>query len=72
MRCAFASQSDGGLWFLFAYIFLKKYFCYPNKLELKIRSLKFTALMLIKVGDRGGTVVKVLFYKSEGLWFDPI
>jgi len=22
-------------------------------------------------GDRGGTVVKVLFYKSEGRWFDP-
>jgi len=23
------------------------------------------------VGDRGGTVVKVLCYKSEGRWFDP-
>ena len=23
------------------------------------------------LGDRGGTVVKVLCYKSEGLWFDP-
>ena len=22
-------------------------------------------------GDRGGTVVKVLCYKSEGSWFDP-
>ena len=22
-------------------------------------------------GDRGGTVVKVLRYKSEGRWFDP-
>jgi len=22
-------------------------------------------------GDRGNTVVKVLRYKSEGLWFDP-
>ena len=22
-------------------------------------------------GDRGGTVVKVLCYKSEGRWFDP-
>ena len=21
--------------------------------------------------DRGGTVVKVLYYKSEGRWFDP-
>jgi len=23
------------------------------------------------IGDRGGTVVKVLRYKSEGRWFDP-
>ena len=22
-------------------------------------------------GDRGGTVVKVLCYRSEGRWFDP-
>ena len=26
---------------------------------------------LIKDGDRGSTVVKVLCYKSEGRWFDP-
>ena len=25
----------------------------------------------IFTGDRGSTVVKVLFYKSEGRWFDP-
>ena len=24
------------------------------------------------IGDRGGTVVKVLRYKSEGRWFDSI
>ena len=23
------------------------------------------------MGDRGSTVVKVLFYKSGGRWFDP-
>jgi hypothetical protein len=23
------------------------------------------------LGERGGTVVKVLCYKSEGCWFDP-
>ena len=23
-------------------------------------------------GDRGSSVVKVLYYKSEGCWFDPI
>jgi len=25
----------------------------------------------ISLGDRGGTVVKVRCYKSEGRWFDP-
>ena len=28
-------------------------------------------LFNVVVGDRGGTVVKVLCYKSEGRWFDP-
>ena len=28
-------------------------------------------LVLISIGDRGSTVVKVLCYKSEGRWFDP-
>ena len=27
--------------------------------------------VLISVGDRGGTVVKVLCYKSEVRWFNP-
>ena len=31
---------------------------------------KLTLLICVK-GDRGGTVVKVLCYKSEGRWFDP-
>jgi len=31
--------------------------------------LKFCAYF--NSGDRGGTVVKVLCYKSEGRWFDP-
>ena len=26
--------------------------------------------VLLTIGDRGGTVVKVLCYKSEGRWFD--
>ena len=25
----------------------------------------------LNIADRGGTVVKVLCYKSEGRWFDP-
>jgi len=28
-------------------------------------------MMYLLLGDRGGTVVKVLRYKSEGRWFDP-
>jgi len=28
-------------------------------------------LTTVRIGDRGGTVVKVLCYKSEGHWFDP-
>jgi hypothetical protein len=34
--------------------------------------LKFLILFSYSVtfGDRGGTVVKVLCYKSEGRWFD--
>jgi hypothetical protein len=30
----------------------------------------FFDVYLIVVGDRGGTVVKILRYKSEGHWFD--
>ena len=26
--------------------------------------------LLLQIGDRGSTVVKVLCYKSEGRWFD--
>ena len=29
-------------------------------------------MLLVCIGDRGSTVVKVLCYKSEGRWFDPI
>jgi len=35
-----------------------------------VASNKFVCT-LVSVGDRGGTVVKVLCYKSEGRWFDP-
>ena len=27
--------------------------------------------ILLKMGNRGSTVVKMLCYKSEGRWFDP-
>ena len=29
------------------------------------------ATLLVELGDRGSTVVKVLCYKTEGRWFDP-
>jgi len=29
-------------------------------------------IYIYSMGDRGSTVVKVLCYKSEGRWFDPI
>jgi len=32
---------------------------------------KIYIYIYIYIGDRGGTVVKVLCYKSEGRWFDP-
>jgi len=28
-------------------------------------------MLVVFVGDRGSTVVKVLCYKSEGRWLDP-
>jgi hypothetical protein len=28
-------------------------------------------MRLANIGDRGGTVDKVLYYRSEGRWFDP-
>jgi len=31
----------------------------------------FKEYIAIIIRDRGGTVVKVLCYKSEGRWFDP-
>jgi hypothetical protein len=36
----------------------------PTRLETEIKNV------IGHVGDRGGTVVKLLRYKSEGRWFD--
>jgi len=33
--------------------------------------LNFMRSPTVLMGDRGGTVAKVLCYKSEGRWFDP-
>jgi len=33
--------------------------------------MKKNSKVLLLLGDRGSTVVKVLCYKSEGRWFDP-
>jgi len=32
---------------------------------------RFLLCLVLWRGDRGGTVVRVLCYKSEGRWFDP-
>jgi len=51
-----------------------KSFRFTLKLILKLLlnvSSGSLQLSLAKVGDRGGRVVKVLCYKSEGRWFDP-
>ena len=41
------------------------------KNETKVSSLKIFFRIGEHYGARGGTVVKVLCYKSEGRWFDP-
>ena len=33
--------------------------------------MSISILYVFRGGDRGGAVVKVLCYKSEGRWFDP-
>jgi len=45
--------------YIYLFTFLAPY--YPDFVLVQKRIL----------GDRGGTVVKVLCYKSEGRWFDP-
>jgi len=41
---------------------------YP--LSVQLLHFKFRKCQALN-GDRGSTVVKVLYYKSEGRWFDP-
>ena len=36
-----------------------------------LRNPKINVDIIGQIGDRGGTVVKVLCYKSEGRWFGP-
>ena len=40
-------------------------------LQILERTARNRLTIIIFVEDRGGTVVKVLCYKSEGRWFDP-
>ena len=49
-------------------------FCYDWVLRIGFinhKHCKFISDFYCTAGDRGGTVVKVLCYKSEGRWFDP-
>jgi hypothetical protein len=49
---------------------------YKEIIIIKIRNnnfgrvVKYNMIFYAKIEDRGGTVVKVLCYKSEGRWFD--
>jgi len=36
-----------------------------------VTSITIISILSVNFGDSGGTVVKVLCYKSEGRWFDP-
>jgi len=38
---------------------------------VNIRFINLFIYLQLSIGDRGGTVVKVLRYKSGGRWFDP-
>jgi len=38
---------------------------------IRIHKKKYYSPVPYIIGDRGGTVVKVLCYKPEGRWFDP-
>ena len=38
--------------------------------NVELLNVKLVVHTCIVTGDRGGTVVKVLCYKSEGRWFD--
>ena len=42
-----------------------------NKVKFRASRKIISLVYNILVGDRGGTVVKVLCYKSEVCWFDP-
>ena len=42
----------------------------PDDGNKHLRNVRNTSTKLYFVGERGGTVVKVLCYKSEGRWFD--
>ena len=53
--------------------FLWKFASLSSWYSLKLLNIIYTINRSTAVhGDRGNTVVKVLCYKSEGRWFDPI
>ena len=52
----------------FNYLLLSQVYCLWQ--VLKTPTIILNNSVYIYMGDRGGTVVKVLCYKSEGCWFD--
>jgi hypothetical protein len=48
-------------------------FCIINENRIQSDTIQLMILseFILRLGDRGSTVDKVLRYKSEGSWFDP-
>ena len=51
-------------------VFFWSSYCFVRTQMFKVALPKLVS-PLNYLGDRGNTVVKVLYYKSEGHWFDP-
>ena len=47
------------------------YLCTDNQVKNIVITTSIKNNIAIPLGDRGGTVVKMLCYKSDGRWFDP-
>ena len=62
------SVEKRGQFLVCSHFFLLEWKVFRTKV-VKLQQIFYVPLSLS--GDRGGTVVKVLCYKSEGRWFDP-
>jgi len=72
--CTLHVNSPFKFWVMMTWWWTKRSKHVANKLKNKyscVRLKKKILLLYFSSGDCGGTVVKVLCYKSEGRWFDP-